>query len=119
LILFFATREAYRSKKFSDGLLSGFWTGLSSGAVACITALLLVVFGMNYILLDPLNQKEWMDVKASMNFPDMAVYFAYQTFAGAIMHLFVLGIFMGLFLGTIGGLAGKAMKIILIRSDKN
>jgi hypothetical protein len=114
LILFFASREAYRSKKFLDGLLSGFWTSLSSGAVACITALLLIVFGMNYILLDPLNQKEWADVKASINFPDMAVYFAYQTLAGAIMHLFILGLIFGLILGSIGGLSGKLLRILKI-----
>jgi hypothetical protein len=112
IILFFATRETYRSKKFLDGLLSGFWTGLSSGAVACLTALLLIVFGMKYILLDPLNLKEWTDIKTSVIFPDMSVYFAYQTFAGAVMHLFILGIIFGLILGSIGGLTGKILRIL-------
>ena len=119
LIFVTAATDAYRSDRFLSGLLSGFWSGFSSGAVACLTALMLIAFGMKYIITDPLNIREWNDLKATADSSSMAVYFAYQTFAGAIMHLFVLGIFMGLFLGTIGGLAGKAMKIILIRSDKN
>ena len=43
------------------------------------------------------------------NSPGMDVYFAYQTFAGAIMHLFILGFIMGLFLGIIGGFIGKTL----------
>lgn len=46
---------------------------------------------MPLILSDPLNIKEWSDVKATTHFPSMSVYFAYQSFAGAIMHL-VIGV---------------------------
>jgi len=67
----------------------------------------MTVFGMKFILLDPLNLKEWSDLKETSGYSDISVYFAYQTFAGALGHLFVLGIVMGLILGTIGGLSGK------------
>lgn len=112
LILFTAIRDAYQTNKFLDGVISGFWSGLSSGAVACLTALILIVFGMKYILLDPLNLKEWSDLKGSANSPGLDVYFAYQTFAGAIMHLVILGAIMGLFLGSIGGAIGKTLRIM-------
>jgi hypothetical protein len=112
LILITATIDAYKSDQFLSGLKSGFWSGLASGAVACLTALILIVFGMKSILLDPLNIKEWSDAKATADSTSMDVYFAYQTFAGAIMHLFILGVIMGLFLGSVGGVVGKALRII-------
>jgi hypothetical protein len=112
LIYVNAVREAFHTNSFSDGLKSGFWSGISSGAVACLTALALIVFGMKYILLDPLNLREWADVKDTATSKEMSVYFAYQSFTGAIMHLFILGAFMGLILGTIAGLSGKILIII-------
>jgi hypothetical protein len=87
LILIFSTRDAYQSGRLLSGVKSGLWTGLASGAIACFTALSQIVFGMKYILLDPLNMKEWFDIGSATYTSDMAVYFAYQTFAGAIMHL--------------------------------
>jgi hypothetical protein len=117
LILTTATRFAFRTKSILEGVRSGFWSGLSSGAIACLTGLLYIVFGMKYILLDPLNIKEWNDFKATSNSPGMDVYFAYQTFTGAIAHLFVLGIIMGLFLGSLGGLIGKILRILRNQSD--
>jgi hypothetical protein len=120
LIYVNAVREAFRTNSFSDGLKSGFWSGISSGAVACLTALALIVFGMKFILLDPLNLTEWEHVKDAATTKEISVYFAYQTFAGAIMHLFILGAFMGLILGTIAGLTGNILIIIkkLTRSAK-
>jgi hypothetical protein len=112
LIFINAVRDAYHTDTFSDGMKAGFWSGISSGAIACIGALALVVFGMKYILLDPLNQKEWASVKETSGYPGMDVYFAYQTFTGAIMHLFILGVLMGVILGVLGGLAGKILFII-------
>jgi len=64
---------------------------------------------MKYLLIDPLNIKEWTDIKAAENSPGMDVYFAYQTFAGGIMHLIILGAIMGLLLGTVGGFLGKTL----------
>jgi hypothetical protein len=112
LILITSIRETYRVKKFSIGLKSGFWTGFASGAIACFTALLFVVFGMKYLLLDSLNVKEWTDLKATADTSDIAVYFAYETFTGAIMHLVVLGVFMGLILGSLGGVIGWTLKAL-------
>jgi hypothetical protein len=110
LILSISIRDAYQTKKMLKGIMSGFWTGISSGAVACLTALIFIVFGMKYLLLDPVNFREWTDIKASENTSGMDVYFAYQTLAGAVMHLFVLGAIMGLFLGIIGGLIGRTLR---------
>jgi|WetSurMetagenome_2_1015567.scaffolds.fasta_scaffold02033_4 hypothetical protein len=113
MILIRTFLESYKSGRFDSGFKTGFWLGLSSGAVACLSALTLIVFGMKFILLDPLNIKEWVDTRGSIETPGMYIYFAYQTFAGAIMHLYVLGIIMGLLLGTLGGLTGKFLKLIL------
>jgi len=115
LILIAAIRDAYQTNKFLNGMKSGFWTGVASGAIACLSTLIIIVFGMKYILMDPLNIKEWNDIKATENSPGMNVYFAYQSFAGAIMHLFILGALMGLFLGIIGGFIG----LTLIRAGRN
>jgi hypothetical protein len=112
LILITAIYYARKTKKISQGIISGFWSGLASGAVACLTALLLIVFGMGFILLDPLNIREWSDVSATVHIPDMAVYFAYQTLAGAIMHLVILGAIMGIILGFIGGVTGKLLSLL-------
>jgi hypothetical protein len=109
LILITAIRDANQTNKFLKGVKSGFWSGIASGAIACLTALLFVVFGMKYLLMDPVNIKEWTDIKATENSPGMDVYFAYQTFSGAIMHLVILGAIMGLFLGIIGGFIGKTL----------
>jgi len=105
LILFSACIESYRTKSFLNGLRAGFWSGFASGVVSCLTALFLIVFGMKLILLDPLNIKEWADIKTTENTTVMAVYFAYQTLAGALMHL-ILGMIMGVLLGSIAGLTG-------------
>ena len=45
-------------------------------------------------------------------FPDIAAYEAYQTLAGGLLHLVVLGIVMGALLGAIGGLLGRALAAI-------
>jgi len=109
LILILAVWETFQAKKIFYGIKSGFWSGIASGSVACLTALIFVVFGMKYLLIDPLNIKEWTDIKAAENSPGMDVYFAYQTFAGGIMHLIILGAIMGLLLGTVGGFLGKTL----------
>ena len=91
LIFINSLRDAYFSDTFADGLKAGFWSGISSGAIACFTAMVLIVFGMKYILLDPLKLQEWSEVAETSGSPGMAVYYAYRTFSGAIMHLFILG----------------------------
>lgn len=107
LILFLAIADSLKSKKILTGVKSGLLTGFSSGVVACLTTLLLITFGMQLILKDPLNIREWAEIKNTSQYPGMAVYFAYQTLAGAIMHLIILGVIMGLLLGVIGGLISK------------
>ena len=111
LILWVSYMAALDAKKIMAGIKAGFFSGFGSGIVACLTALLLVCFGMKLLLKDPVNIAEWTDMKGKTNYPDMAFYFAYQTFAGAIMHLIILGIIMGILLGVIGGLAGKLVSL--------
>lgn len=113
LIFLTAARDTYKTKRLINGIMAGFWSGLASGAVACLTALLLIVFGMKFILLDPLNIKEWSNIRLTANSPSMAVYFAYETLAGAIMHLFILGAVLGLILGTIAGILGKSLRNLI------
>jgi hypothetical protein len=112
LIFINSLMDAYHTDTFSDGLKAGFWSGLSSGAVACFTALIIVVLGMKYILLDPLKINDWETIKETSGSAGMPVYYAYRTFSTAIMHLFVLGALMGSILGIFGGLAGKILIII-------
>ena len=112
-ILIFASVEAYKRQKIVAGIFSGFWTGTSSGALACLTALVVIVFGMHFILSDPLNIQEWSDTSKNLHYPNMQVFFAYQTFAGAILHLIILGTVMGLILGVVGGLIGKGTSLLV------
>ena len=111
LILYVSYKDAFDTRKIITGIKAGFFSGFSSGIVACLTALILICFGMKLLLKDPINIAEWSDMKGKTNYPDMASYFAYQTFAGAIMHLIILGIIMGVMLGIIGGLVGKLLSI--------
>jgi hypothetical protein len=116
LILINAIRDAYQLKRFLFGVKSGLWSGLSSGVIASTTGLLLIVFGMKFILLDPLNIKEWQDVNGGVNTSGMSVYFAYETFAGSIMHLYILGLLLGVILGVLGGFIGWS--IVKIKPKK-
>jgi hypothetical protein len=108
LIILVATIQcSYQTNKIRIGMKVGFWSGLSSGAVACLTGLLFVVVGMQFLLHDPLNIVEWSARGATSGTPNMAVYFAYQTLAGALLHLVVLGAIMGIVLGLLGGVLGR------------
>jgi len=98
-----------RTGTLMSGIKTGLLTGFMSGLVACTTALLLIVSGMNFILSDPLNIIEWDALKGSTYTNDMSVYFAYQTYAGAILHLYILGALEGLILGIVGGIIGKVI----------
>jgi hypothetical protein len=106
-ILYLSVVDSWRANNIKAGIKSGFFSGLSSGVVACLAALLLICFGMSLIVTDPLNLKEWNDTQQRMYYPGMEVYFAYQTLAGAMLHLTLLGALMGLVLGIMGGIIGK------------
>ncbi len=110
-ILVFACVSAQRADQIRAGVEAGAWSGLASGAVACCMALSLIVFGMGAITRDPLNIAEWATRGPASGAPSMASYFAYQTFAGAFLHLIVLGGLMGVLLGGLGGAMGKAIKL--------
>ncbi len=112
LIFITATREAILTNRFRDGVRAGLWSGIASGAVACLTALVLIVFGMGFILQDDLNIREWRQVNPTGNLRGMAAYFALETLAGAIMHLYILGILMGLILGIIGSVSAKMLNAL-------
>jgi hypothetical protein len=101
-----SVRAAYRERQFTAGVTAGLWTGTTSGLVACCSALTLVVAGMTLITHDPLNIAEWAASGPASGAPDMASYFAFETTAGALGHLFVLGTLMGGLLGGAGGAAG-------------
>ena len=101
-----AARAAYRDRRFASGFAAGLWTGTASGLVACCTALALVVVGMTLITHDPLNVSEWAASGTASGAPDMASYFAFETLAGALGHLFALGTLMGGLLGLAGGAVG-------------
>lgn len=109
-ILAGALTRAYRDGRIMRGIESGIWSGFVSGLFACCAPLLLVVGGMAVITADPLNVTEWAVRSSLSRAPSMAAYFAFETMAGAILHLVVLGLLMGALLGTIGGLLGWGVK---------
>jgi hypothetical protein len=98
---------AWRTRSVTVAIQAGARCGFISGLVACCTALALIVFAMPFITRDPLNLVEWARWKTGSGAPSMAAYFAYETFAGAFLHLLVLGIGMGGVLGVFAGLIGK------------
>ncbi len=105
-----AVRETYRTNCLSNGILLGVGSGLASGILACLTALLMIVVGMSFILRDPLNVAEWVERGPASGAPSMAAYLAYQTLAGAFLHLVVLGAVMGALLGVLGAMLGKTAR---------
>jgi hypothetical protein len=106
-MLILATLIAARARRLAAGLRASIWSGLMSGLVACLTALALAVFGIPLLLADPANIAEYAVRGPTSGFPTMAAYLAYQTLAGAMLHLVVLGLGMGAALGALGGLAGS------------
>jgi hypothetical protein len=101
---------AYRAGRIRAGIMVGAWSGFVSGLLACCMALSLIIFAMHFITKDPLNIAEWAARGTETHAPTMAAYFGYETFAGAFLHLIVLGVLMGLLLGLLGGTVGVAIK---------
>ena len=109
-VLAAAVASAFRSGRLRRGIAAGAWTGFVSGAVACITALALAVFGMSLLRSDPVNLAEWASRGTGSTAPTLAAYLAYETLAGAILHLVVAGVVMGVLLGVAGGALGALAK---------
>ncbi|HEY7983611.1 MAG TPA: hypothetical protein VID73_05550 [Ktedonobacterales bacterium] len=103
LTLAAATVAGWRGGSVRAGVLAGAWAGLLSGLIACLYGLALVVFRLDLILRDPLAQAEFAVRGPSSATPDMATYFARDTAAGALGHLVLLGVIVGLLLGALGG----------------
>ena len=108
-ILIAALAASAEHASISSGLRVGLWSGYISGIIACLMALSLILFGMRFLLRDPLNINEYATRAHGSSVDGMASYFAYETMAGALGHLFVLGIVMGLLLGFLGGLMGALL----------
>ena len=117
-ILALAIVTAFRTKSVVSGIEVGGWSGFVSGLLACCMALSVIVFGMHFITQDPLNIAEWSTRNIASAAPTMAAYFAFETFAGAFLHLVVLGVGMGIFLGLVGGLLGMGYKRVNLRRRK-
>lgn len=101
---------AYRTDSVAHGIEVGLWSGFVSRLLACCMALSVIVFGMRFITQDPLNLAEWATRRASNAAPTISAYSAFETFAGAFLHLVVLGLVMGGVLGLVGGLLGKGSR---------
>jgi hypothetical protein len=109
---------AFRTQRFFRGVQAGFWSGTVSGLVACLMGLALVVFLLRLVTADPVSLQEWNELGRSSGAPDIATYFAYETLAGALLHLFVLGAIMGVLLGVLGGGLGRIAAVIFRRSAR-
>ncbi len=102
-----AFRDAIRARRVWRGVQVGAWSGFISGLLACTAALTLIVFGMALLTADPLNVAEWATRGADERAPSMAAYFAFETLAGAVLHLTVLGPVMGAVLGAVAGISAR------------
>jgi hypothetical protein len=106
LIFAYSVSRAYRTGRLSDGVEAGLWAGFASGVVACVAGLLITVFGIELVVNDPLTAAEWQSQGAGLT--DPAVFSAYETLFGALAHLHLLGTVMGVLIGLIAGLVGRA-----------
>ena len=106
---------ASRARNVFVGLRIGFWSGLVSGLLSCLMGLLLIVLWMPLLLRDPLLIAEFAARGPMSDAPDLAAYVAYETMAGAIGHLILLGIIMGSLCGLLGGLVGRTFALVLRR----
>jgi hypothetical protein len=78
-------------------------SGLASGSVACLTALLFTVAGMGLIAGDPVGRQEWAAQGPGSGYSGITVYWAHQSLVGSVLHLLVLGLLQGAALGALGG----------------
>jgi hypothetical protein len=109
-ILVLTVIVAFQKDSLAGGFGAGIWGGFVSGLLACCAALIMIVFGMRFILQDPLNLSEWAGIAASTGAPSMPAYFAFETLAGAFSHLVILGVVMGGLLGVLGGSIVKGIQ---------
>lgn len=98
-----------RSGQLTTGVQVGYWSGIISGLIACITGLLLVLFLMNLVVGDPHTNQEYALRGPSSGVSDIGTYFAYELLTGSVLHVLVLGIGMGTVMGVLGGLLGKGV----------
>lgn len=113
-ILTYSTARAYRARSVVAGVEAGLWTGFASGLVACVTALLITVFGIQLIVNDPLTSVDFQ--RQAGHLTDPAVFSAYETLFGALGHLHLIGTFMGVILGVVGGLIAAAASAVSHRA---
>ena len=50
LILYASYKNAFDNKKIIAGIKAGFFSGFASGIIACLTALVIICFGMKLLL---------------------------------------------------------------------
>src|SRR5579884_2839992 len=110
LTLVFAARLAYRTRSIRMGIRVGTLSGLLSGLFAGIMALLLVTTSIHSLTSDPLVLAEYAVRGPSSGAPDLAHYVAYDTLAGALGHLLVLGVLSGALLGALAGAIGRGLR---------
>ena len=115
-ILIASSAQSLRTQRFASAIHIGLWSGLISGLIACLMGLLLVLGCMQCLLRDPLNIQEYAIRGTAEHATDMVTYFAYDTMAGALGHLLILGIAMGALLGAIGGLFTLLLGLVKRRS---
>lgn len=118
LIVGYTAVRAYHARTILDGLVAGLWSGFGSGLVACVTGLLITVFGIQLVVNDPLTIAEWQRQGSDSGLTDPVVFSAYETLFGAVGHLHLIGTLMGILLGLIGGIAGRAASGQLTKRNK-
>lgn len=107
--------HAAGTRRALPALAASGWAGLASGAMACLTALILALFGSELLLSDPLNRAEWADVARQNPGIDAATYFTQETMAGALLHLLVLGLGVGMVLGLLATVGAAIYRVARAR----
>lgn len=109
-----ATLRAIRARSWIHGVCTGVWAGFISGLFACLMALLVATVWNDWLTRDPLMIAEYLARGTASGAPDIATYAAYETLAGAMLHLVGLGIIGGALLGALGGgLAGVYRRLFV------
>lgn len=111
-----AALRAIRARSWIHGVCTGVWAGFISGLSACLVALLIATVWNDWLTSDPLMIAEYLARGTASGAPDIATYAAYETLAGAMLHLVGLGIIGGGLLGAVGGGIASACRRLFARS---
>jgi hypothetical protein len=100
---------AYRTSRISTALRVGVWSGLLSGSMVFVICMSIVTIFHGALMQDPSNIREF--ARAAHRAPtaaELSSFLYWDALGGAVNHLWI-GPLLGLTIGGIGAVIGKAM----------